>query len=255
MSDVKFELKSLIEDCTSHLPRMIPIYTKLNQPVKIIPDDLSEVIHAKLHGTICTGTGGSGWDTKDNGESKCSSHVQSKNCNHCKTKNVFFADSCINCGSTNFEKNRRDGRWIISASSHFKYYDEILEYRLMLVEPVNYEPSCREFRIRNWIINKDSVHLNNYAKAQLESKKSNGMNFQPLKKDFYMARPKLVFDLTLSVLDDRTEVTFHKFNLGCEETVQIPEHFRGLTSESIIAKKNFGKERGNIRRNKGENNA
>jgi len=168
---------------------------------------------------------------------------------------VFFADSCINCGSTNFAKNPRDGRWGISAKSHFKYFDELLEYRLMLVEPLYDEPSCREFRIRNWVIDKNSRHLNNYASAQLESTKSNHINFQPLKADFYMSEPRLIFDLKLSVLDDKTEVTFHEFNLHPEKAITIPEQFRSLNSDSVIARKSFGKERGNITRNKGVKNA
>ena len=244
----KDKIKFLIESCTSHLPNQIEIFTRLNQPVKIIPDDLCEVIHAELHDTTCSATGGSGWDTVDKGESKCSSWVQSKQCSKCKTKNVFFQKQCVKCGSKSFNSIPRDGRWGISSSSHFKYYDTLREYRLMLVEPLTDSPSCRKFRIRNWIIDKDSEHLNNYASAQLASKKSNHINFQPLKVDFYLSKPKLVFELTLEVLKTKTKVKFKEFNLDNKEPEKIPDIFKDKKSADVISKKAFGKKRGDVKR-------
>ena len=199
----KVLVKQLIEGCTSGLPYQIKFYTQYNQPVKIIDDTLAEVLSAAMNDTICGGTGGSGWDNEDGGEVKNSSHVQSKFCT-CGKKVSFFADVCPHCGGTHFKAtknstsdktNPRDGRWGIGAKSHFKWHEGLKEYRLTLVEPETDKPSCRKFRYRYWTISKDSQHLNAYAKAQLDSDKSNHINFQPLKVDFYLSEPVLKLSL------------------------------------------------------------
>ena len=73
-------VKQVIEGYYAGLPSQIKYYTKFNQPVKIIDDTLTEVIGAVVNNTLCGGTGGGGWDAVDGGESKNSSHVQSKFC-------------------------------------------------------------------------------------------------------------------------------------------------------------------------------
>ena len=87
-------VKQVIEGCTAGLPAQIKYYTQFNQCVKIIDDTLSEVISAAMNDTICGGTGGSGWDNEDGGESKNSSHVQSKFCT-CGKKVSFLAENVL----------------------------------------------------------------------------------------------------------------------------------------------------------------
>jgi hypothetical protein len=251
-------IKEIIEGCTAGLPAQIKFYTKFNQPVKVIDDTLSEVIAAALNDTLCGGTGGGGWDQCDNGESKNSSHVQSKFCGGCGKKATFFAEECPHCGSTQFKAsaaqktcnrtNPRDGRWGISAKSHFKWFSELNEYRLSLVEPLTDDPTCREFRFTYWTISKDSKHLNNYAKAQLDSNKSNHVNFQPLKADFYLSEPVMKFSGVLTV-GDSTEFEFDYFDLNNTTPVTIPAGYSHLTSEQLIEKKAFNKSRGVWERN------
>ena len=252
-------VKQVIEGCTAGLPAQIKYYTQFNQSVKIIDDTLSEVIIAALNKTWCGGTGGGGWDTVDNREGKNSSHVQSKYCAECGKKVVFFASECPHCQGKQFKANlsqktckkvnRRDGRWGINAKSHFKYYDELNEYCLTLVEPLTDDPSCRQFRIRYWVINKDSAHLNAYAKAQLDSDKSNHINFQPLKVDFYLSEPIKKFDGILTVHDNRTEFNYTYFDIDNKVPEEIPAKFSGFNSESVLESKNFNKERGEWVRN------
>ena len=245
---LKSQIAFVIESCTAHLPKAIPIYTDINQSINIIDDKLSEVIHAYCHRTLCGGSGGGGWDHKDNGEDKNSSHVQSYLCPECKQKVVFFARKCPHCGSKVRGKNPRDGRWGISASSHFKYFEELKEYRLQLIEPKTDDPECREFRVRYWVIDKNSVHLNNYARGQLASDKSNHINFQPLKQDFYLSGPVLKYDGILRVLDDRTKFDFSFFDMDNKTPEIVPEEFRLLESASVVASKKFGKNRGTWKR-------
>jgi hypothetical protein len=141
-------LKDLIEWKTSDLERSIFYHKKYNQPLNIFDDGFTEMLHACMYDTTCTGTGGSGWDTLDKGESKNSNRVQSHNCKKCDSKMSFFIDICLNCGSREFKKYPKDSRWGIDASAHLKYLDDIKEYRLCLIEPLEWLPSCRLFRIR-----------------------------------------------------------------------------------------------------------
>lgn len=245
----QIQIKNLIEDCTSHLPKALKWFTNVNQPIKIIDDTLSEVIHAYFHKTTCGGSAGAGWDHADNGEEKNTSHIQSYKCPGCGKKVVFFAEECPYCGCTERGKIPHDGRWGISATTHFKYYKELKEYRLHFIEPITEEASCRQFRIRYWTLNKDSMHLNLYAKAQLKSKKSDHINFQPLKVDFWLSRPILKYDGVLTLHDDKTSVTFNYFDPHNQTQEEIPEEFRGLLSEDVIKSKKFGKERGECVRN------
>ena len=252
-------VKQVIEGCTAGLPAQIKYYTQFNQSVKIIDDTLSEVIIAALNKTWCGGTGGGGWDTVDNREGKNSSHVQSKYCAECGKKVVFFASECPHCQGKQFKANlsqktckkvnRRDGRWGINAKSHFKYYDELNEYCLTLVEPLTDDPSCREFRIRYWTIDKNSQHLNDYAQRQLDSDKSNHINFQPLKVDFYLSKPVKKFDGILTVKDDKTEFNYDYFDLDNQTPEPIPAEYAGLTSHAVLESKKFNKERGEVGRN------
>ena len=253
----KVLVKQLIEGCTSGLPYQIKFYTQYNQPVKIIDDTLAEVLSAAMNDTICGGTGGSGWDNEDGGEVKNSSHVQSKFCT-CGKKVSFFADVCPHCGGTHFKAtknstsdktNPRDGRWGIGAKSHFKWHEGLNEYRLTLVEPETDKPSCRKFRYRYWTISKDSQHLNAYAKAQLDSDKSNHINFQPLKVDFYLSEPVLKFDGYLNVNENNTSFDFDYFNLENTIPEKIPARFSSKNSKDVLESKNFNKERGEVGRN------
>jgi hypothetical protein len=252
-------VKQVIEGCTAGLPAQIKYYTQFNQPVKIIDDVLAEVIGAIINNTLCGGTGGGGWDHCDNGEQKNSSHVQSKFCAFCGKKVSFFAEQCPHCQHNEFkatknqkntkQTNPHDGRWGISALSHFKWIEELKEYRLSLVEPLTDDPKCRQFRFTYWTLDKNSEHLNRYAQAQLDSDKSNHINFQPYGVDFYLSGLVMKLSGVLTVHDDRTEFNFDFFDLNNTTPVEIPTKFLDKTSQDVIKSKNFGKERGEWVRN------
>jgi ribosomal protein L40E len=252
-------VKQMIEDCTSNLSVKIKHYTRFNQPVRIIDDTFSEMIGAMMNNTFCGGSGGGGWDQCDGGEQKDVSHVQSKFCGKCGKKVVFHATECPHCQSTKFKAsknqktfnktNPRDGRAGINAKSHFKHFKGLKEYRLTLTEPMTDNPSCNQYRIRYWVISKDSKHLNAYAKAQLESNKSNHINFQPLKVDFYLSNPILKFDGVLTVNEGSTSMNFNYFNPENQVSEEIPAEFIDVDSQTVIESKNFNKERGEWVRN------
>ena len=120
---------------------------------------------------------------------------------------------------------------------------------MTIVDPLTDDPSCREFRYTYFVVDKDSVHLDNYAQAQLDSDKSNHINFQPYGVDFYLSGAIMKFSGILTVHEDRTEFNFEFFDLDNTTPMEIPAKFANLTSEEVIAKKNFGKDRGEWVRN------
>ena len=261
---VKEKIKNNIEKLSVTYSK-IELFTSVNQSVKIICEDAAEVLFAIINDTICGGTGGGGWDNLDGGEVKNSSYVQSRQCKNCETKITFFKDTCPTCGSKFKDlKSPKDARWGIGAKSHFDNYDELKEYRLCLTEPVKDHPSCREFRVRFWNIAKDSSHLNKYATGQYESPKSNHINFQPLKNDFYLSRPVLIIDGILKINEnDINTFDYNFFDLNNQTPEEIPEEYipeeykkeYRLTgevperlSEEVIQKKKFGKDRGKTSR-------
>jgi len=242
------ELEGIIEQLTRNLPFKIKHFAKFNQSVNIIDSDTAEVIHAYMNDTICGGSGGSGWDTYDKGESKCSSHVQSKKCKECNGKVIFFRNDCPYCGSTDLSPNPRDGRWGISSGAHIKYEGELSEYRLMLLEPIEDDSSCRKFRIRNWKISPDSEHLDNYCKLQNKCK-SKHVNFQPLKRDFYLSNPILQLDGILTIREEDTKVKINFYDPNNSISEIIPNKWKGLKSQEVLNSKSFGKRRGSVNRN------
>jgi len=247
MNKAKLSIKHAIEMMTRNHGELIDLYKEVNQPINIITDDQAEIIHALAHDTRCAGSGGSGWDQVDHGESKSTSHVQSRECKDCsvRVKVMFFLGECPECGSHNLKKNPRDGRWGINAKTHFEHREELKEYRLLLIEPVEDIPSCREFRIRYWALDKNSEHLNSYALGQRDSSnKSDHINFQPLKKDFYLSRPALRFDGVLKIGNGKSEMNFTFFDVNNETAITMPPEFANLKSEEVIAEKKFNKERG-----------
>ena len=98
-------------------------------------------------------------------------------------------------------------------------------------------------------IQKISTYLNAYAQAQFDSDKSNHINFQPLKGDFYLSEPIKKFDGILTVHADRTEFNYTYFDLDNQTPEEIPAKFSGLNSQTVLESKNFNKERGEWVRN------
>ena len=236
------QVKNMIEGYTIGLPFKIAAAAFTNQAVDILNDNDAEALLSVAHKTFCCGSGGSGWDHADHGEVKNTSFVQSWKC-RCEKKVSFFKNECPFCGSKIRGKSPKDARWGINADTHFRYYKELSDYRLQLIEPMEHNAKCREFRFRHWVILKDSKHLNNYAKKQCSST-SKGINFQPLKADFYLSDPILKYDGTLKVGENKTEFDFTFFDMNNKSPVIRPAEYSGIISEQFIGSKNMGKDRG-----------
>ena len=139
------ELKELLETALGgDVEKSIEFHKKYNNVWNPFDDGFTEMLHACMYDTKCTGSAGLGWDNLDKGESKYSSRVQSRNCKNCGSKVMFFIDTCQDCGSKDL-KSPKDSRWGISSKAHLEYYDSLKGYRLALLEPIEDDANCREF--------------------------------------------------------------------------------------------------------------
>lgn len=254
------ELKELLEYQFSNLEQGINIHKKYNQPYNPVGDSFTEIIHACMYDTMCVGSAGQGWDTLDRGESKESNHLQSRKCNSCKEwdgrvdkngnkiwkhkKVMFFNDKCPYCGSSDLTKYPRDGRWGIASKEHIHYNDSLSGYRLVLLEPETYSPDCRTFILRSWFIDAKDEYLTEYATRQYNSPKSDLINFQPLKQDFYRSSPCLHLEAVISPAG----VDIKYFNINNDKVDIGPDKYYQLSMEEIMDKKAFGKLRGQTAR-------
>tara|TARA_R110002020_G_scaffold336336_2_gene551532 strand:- start:726 stop:1526 length:801 start_codon:yes stop_codon:yes gene_type:complete len=260
MKDKKQEVKELLEYQLGDIEVGIKFHQRYNQPFDPLGDSFTEMLHACMYDTLCMGSGGSGWDTYDKGESKFSNRLQSRNCNSCKTwdgrvnkngkkiwnykKVMFFLSKCPVCGSEDLGKYSKDSRFGIASKSHLEYIDEMKGYRLTLLEPETFDSECRVFHLRSWFIETKDKYLTEYATRQFNSPKSNGINFMPLGQDFYRSSPCLHLDATIS--KDGVEINY--LNTENKEPEIGDEKFYKLSVEEIMNKKSFGKERGELSR-------
>ncbi len=239
------EVKALLEHQIGDVESGISLHMKYNNPWDPLGDSFTEMLHACMYDTKCTGSAGLGWDTRDKGESKYSNRVQARKCLSCGAKVMFFLKECADCGSSYLLKYPKDSRWGVSSDAHLTYLEDLKGYRLTLLEPKEYDPDCREFILRSWFIETKDEYLTAYAEAQFASPKSNHINFLPLGRDFYRSSPCLHLEAHISV--DGIEIKY--FNPENTEPEAVPHKF--ATSQSIyeiMDRKSFGKERGDISR-------
>ena len=238
------DVKELLEHQLGNISKDIEIHKKYNASFDPLGDSFSEMLHAAIYGTRCTGSAGSGWDTLDKGESKFSNRLQSRKCKDCGSKVTFFLDECADCGSSNLTSYPKDSRWGISSKSHLDYIEELNGYRVTLLEPESFDPDCRKFVLRSWVIDAKNEYLTKYATCQYNSKKSNHINFMPLGQDFYRSSPCL--HLKATITEDGVKINY--FNIDNTTPEIVPEKFNKKSTEEIMEGKTFGKNRGNTSR-------
>ena len=244
MKDTLNDVKELLEHQLGNISKDIEIHKKYNASFDPLGDSFTEMLHAAMYGTRCTGSAGSGWDTLDKGESKYSNRLQSRKCESCGSKVMFFLEECADCGSSNLSSYPKDSRWGISSKSHLNYIEELNGYRVTLLEPESFDPDCRKFVLRSWVIDAKNEYLTKYATCQYNSKKSNHINFMPLGQDFYRSSPCL--HLRAIITEDNIVIDY--FDTSNMTPEIVPEKFNKKSMVEIMEGKTFGKERGNTSR-------
>ncbi len=134
--------------------------------------------------------------------------VQSKKCNNCDAKNLYFQRTCISCQGTNF-KIMKDSRFGINAKEHFKSNGAIKEYILYIID---YEDTTEKIKIQCYKIISDNEYFKNYLSNQLsKSEKSTSVNCLPFSYDFYLSGPVMLFDMELTK-DNQVIKKFYDMN-------------------------------------------
>ena len=93
-TDTLNEVKELLEFQLSDMERGLNYHMKYNQPWNPLGESFTEILHAAMYTTRCTGSAGSGWDQIDMGESKFTNRSQSRKCKSCGAKVMFFLERC-----------------------------------------------------------------------------------------------------------------------------------------------------------------
>ena len=157
-----------------------------NTPFSIgFSDDDFELLTCIEHNINGTGSSSHGYDHDNGDETKGTSLVQPKKCKVCGSKLHFFKDYC-HCGSDEFEFIN-DSRWGIDAKAHFLY--EVPNYHFWIFEPEEYNTSCRNFSLKQYVIDSNNISYNEILKTQVEKGKSVNKNFIPYSSDFYASNP------------------------------------------------------------------
>ena len=240
MEDTLNDVKELLEFKLGDINTEIGLHKKYNASFDPLGDSFTEMLHAAMYGSRCTGSAGSGWDTLDKGESKFSNRLQSRKCESCGSKVMFFLNECADCGSPNLSSYPKDSRWGIASKSHLEYVEELNGYRVMLLEPESFDPDCRTFILRSWVIDAKDEYLTEYANRQFNSEKSNHINFMPLGQDFYRSSPWLHMKATITM----DSITINYFDITNTTPEIVPEKFNIKSMEEIMEGKTFGKNRG-----------
>lgn len=200
---------SAIQTFASPWMDMINYGRDFNCPISVEFDDkVYELFTCIEHGLKGTGSNSYGFDHSDHSETKSLSYVQPKKCNDSNTKVHFFKEKC-DCGSENFNY-QNDSRWGIDSHAHFKY--KIPRYHLWILEPESYHASCREFILKQFIIDSNNQVFNEILKTQLKKGKTANKNFLPYSCDFYCSNPtevsrfKIKIDNVFGVMVSREPV-------------------------------------------------
>jgi hypothetical protein len=219
-----------------------------------------EYFASLISGKSGTGSGGSGFDISDGNkadESKFTSWVQPKVCNTCvinhikennlkddsktrnslatKYKKIFFLEKCPSCNESDF-KYVRDSRWGIDAESSLKYKDDIENYWLQILEPVEYESSCRRFLYKCFKVSSKNENFIEYLRIQKEDGSKNNCNLIPYSFDFYRFSPIKVIEILIDIENNNIESIFWNLeNQNLEKMPLVGKYAPGLTTEEYLS--------------------
>jgi hypothetical protein len=241
-------VKTTFENELIGFTKRVAFAASVNAAYELFSDQFAEAYHAAMNHTICSGSGGSGWDQKDKGESKLASFANNKKCSVCGETCSYFVVSCHECGSQNFTM-ATDARWGIKAKSHVKYLPEGLkEYRLMTIKPLTSDLSDKSFLIEDFVIDANSPGLNALIESQLSSpKSSDSLNFHTPKNNlktktgrhvtsninFFLCEPKQTLRAILTFPDDCANMDVEYVDYVNPRTVKSTEYTSTFKSEDI----------------------
>jgi hypothetical protein len=199
--------------------------------------DYGELFGSFITGKLGTASGGSGFDLSNGvtaDESKLCVWVQPKVCN-CGTKTVqnksiFFKNEKCECGRE--FKYVKDSRWGIDSKAGVIYNEQLDNYILQLIEPVEYKYDNFEFVYSCWFINGKDSNFHEYLVNQNENSKSNNCNLVPYSFDFYRGHPKLKVKLKIILTKNGSNINKLFWNLDNDKNEKMP--FDIVKKEEIL---------------------
>jgi len=210
----------------------------------------SQHLASLITGVKGVGTSARGDDLADGSEVKsCSRADQLSECKNCGAKVLVWQKKCPFCNSENI-KIKTDSHWIFSIKAESELnllLNKVPRIILMLFDK---KDDCLEdIRFRVWSVNPKEQYVikffmdyynNNYLLKSSTGKDPAPCNLHPLKYDFYMMKPKLIFHS--EILTDNNDVNIMFWNLEKPKKEEMPISL--LTKDQLIHI--FGKEIGSM---------
>jgi hypothetical protein len=181
------------------------------------------------------GTAARGDDLADGSEIKsCSRADQLCECKKCGARVLVWQEECPVCNSASI-KIKTDSHWIFPIKSESELsllLDKVPRIFLVLFD--NVADTKTDIRVRIWVVNPQTEYVkafftdyfeNNYQKKAEPAP----CNFHPLKFDFYMSRPVLVFEAVVEI--ERNDVSVKFWDLKNQQPEKMPTEI--LTSEEM----------------------
>ena len=260
--------EELIKECIRDLyldPRnLILKWSKItNQTSQVRLAYPGQHLASVITGIKGMGTAARGDDLSDGSEVKsCSRADQLSECIDCGAKVLPWQRKCPICGSSNINI-KTDSHWIFSIKSVEELnflLNEVPRIILILFDRESIESET--IRLRAWVVDPKHPYVkaffgeyfyNNYMiKINKEEKNPAPCNLHPLKFDFYMMEPKLIFHAEINIEKRDVEIKFWNVEnpkiepipMNVLKTTEIKEIFadeikKGLTVEQIKEKYSF----------------
>jgi len=202
--------EELIKECIKDLyldPRnLIRKWSKItNQTCQIRMAYPGQHLASLITGLKGTGTAARGDDLSDgSGIKSCSRADQLSECNACSAKVLVWQDACPICNSKDINI-KTDSHWIFSIKSEDEL--DLLLNKVPRIITILFDretPETPNIRLRVWVIDvrqkytKDfftDYFMNNYLKKT----NPDPCNLHPLKFDFFMMEPKLIFHADINI--------------------------------------------------------
>jgi len=259
--------KELIKECIKDLyldPRKLILkWSKItNQTSQVRLAYPGQHLASVITGIKGTGTAARGDDLSDGSEVKTCSRVdQLSECLNCGAKVLPWQRKCPTCGSSNIDI-KTDSHWIFSIKSKDEL-DLLLNKvpRIILILFDRESIKSETIRLRAWVIYPqhpyvkaffEEYYFNNFLKKLESGKEPAPCNLHPLKYDFYMMEPKLIFHAEIDIDREIVEIKFWNVENPTPESMplsilrnkEIKELFKeeiskGLTIKEIRQKYQF----------------
>ena len=229
--------EDLIKECLRDLylePRsMIRKWAEItNQTCQVRLAYPGQHVVSLITGIKGIGSAARGDDLSDGSEIKtCSRADQLSECKDCNAKVPIFQQKCPICGSTNINI-KEDSHWIFPIKSEDEL--ELLLGKVPRIILVLFDKESHErdiVRIRVWVIDPQDKYVrgffeqyfhDNYQKKVAEGKKAAPCNLHPLKYDFYLMNPMLIFQANIDTDERDVRILFWSVDVPMPE--QMPSH-------------------------------